>query len=380
VKSRRKIIVFGIIFSIFALIFSSNVFLDNALASNQFETSAKAMCLMEATTNRVLRAKNEHERLPMASTTKIMTAITAIENCDNLDEKFEIAKSSIGISGTSLYLREGEKHSVRDLLYGLMLVSGNDASVAIGERISGDVEFFVDLMNITAKKIGANNTHYANTHGLDEKGHYTSAYDLALISSYAMQNPIFREIVSTKNTKITTAEGKTRYLQNKNKLLKTYNGANGVKTGFTDDAGRCFVGSAEKDGMTLVCSVLSCGPMFEDTASLLEEGFSQYKMVDVTEKIYKERKIQVRDGKEKEISILPKGRFFYPLTKEEEKNINYEFCFPESITAPMEKGKEVGEIKIFFDKNLLFSLKFTTIDNVETKGVIQRFFDILNRW
>ncbi len=349
-------------------------------ADVEFNTSAKAMCLMEATTNRVLRAKNEHERLPMASTTKIMTAITAIENCDDLDKKFEVSKKSIGISGTSLYLREGEELSLRDLLYGLMLVSGNDASVAIGERVSGNVEFFVDLMNATAKRIGALDTHFENTHGLDEKGHYTSAYDLALISSYALKNSTFKEIVSTKNIKITTSQGKDRYLQNKNKLLRNYDGAIGVKTGFTDDAGRCFVGSAERDGMTLVCSVLSCGPMFEDCASLLDEGFRDYKMVDITEKVYDSRLIKIQEGKQKQIEISPCEKYYYPLKEGENDKVSYEFNFPNEIVAPMPKGTEVGEIKIFFDKNLLFSLKFTTIDDVETKGVLERFFDILNRW
>ena len=350
------------------------------IAVADFESTAKSMCLMEVTTHRILRAKNEHEKRPMASTTKIMTAITAIENADNLDEKFEVSKKSIGISGTSLYLREGERLSLKDLLYGLMLVSGNDASVAIGERVSGSVEFFVDLMNEMAKKIGATNTHFENTHGLDEKGHYTTAYDLALISSYAMQNPTFKEIVGTKNIKITTEQGKDRYLQNKNKLLRNYDGAVGVKTGFTDDAGRCFVGSAERNGMTLVCSVLSCGPMFEECASLLDEGFANYQMVDITDKVFAPRKIRVEEGKRKEAVLEPKERSFYPLREDEIDKVKYEFFFPESITAPMDKEQEVGEIKIFFDNNLLFSLKFTTLDKVEAKGVFERFFDILNRW
>ena len=377
---KTKAIVFLLIICVALFALCSTFSSFNAYAVQEFNTSAKAMCLMEATTNRVLRAKNEHQRMPMASTTKVMTAITAIENCNNIDEKFEVSKKSIGVPGTSLYLREGEKLSIRDLLYGLMLVSGNDASVAIGERIGGRVELFVDLMNETAKKIGAKNTHFENTHGLDEEGHYTSAYDLALISSYALQNETFKEIVSTKNIKITTEQGKDRYLQNKNKLLRKYDGAIGVKTGFTDDAGRCFVGGAERGGMTLVCSVLSCGPMFEDCASLLDEGFSNYKMVDVTQKVFSNRKVAVLEGKTKQAIISPKNKFYFPMREDEEEKLKYEFYLPKNISAPLKKGSEVGEIKIFFDKNLLFSLKFTTIDDVETKGVLERFFDILNRW
>lgn len=344
------------------------------------DSTAKSMCLMEASSRRVLRAKNEHIQRPMASTTKIMTCITAIENAKDFDTKFEVSKEAIGTPGTSLYLREGESLSLRDLLYGLMLVSGNDASVAIGVRVAGNVEFFVDLMNQTAKKIGAKNSHFENTHGLDEKGHYTTAYDLALISSYAMQNPMFKEIVGTKNIKITTAQGKDRYLQNKNKLLRNYMGANGVKTGFTDDAGRCFVGSAEKNGMLLVCSELSCGPMFEECESLLDEGFANYQMVEITKEVAFPRKVSIVDGKQDYAVIVPDGKCCYPLTLEEKKRLKYEFCFPSEITPPKTKGGEIGNIKIFFDNDLLFSLKFTTMDNVETKGVLERFFDILNRW
>jgi len=370
------LIIFCLAFFFLFSSFSPNI----AYASHEFSTSAKAMCLMESSTNRVLRSKNEHMRLPMASTTKIMTAITAIEHCKNLDEKFVVSKKAIGVSGTSLYLRDDEELSIRDLLYGLMLVSGNDASVAIGERISGNVEFFVDLMNVTAKKIGAKNTHFENTHGLDEKGHYTSAYDLALISSYALKNPVFKEIVGTKNIKITSGQGKDRYLQNKNKLLRKYEGANGVKTGFTDDAGRCFVGSAERDGMTLVCSVLSCGPMFEDCASLLDEGFKNYKMIDVTERVFRHRRLNVVDGKREFAIISPKEKYYYPMRDYEIDKISFKEKLQDQVKAPMRKGEEVGEIEIFFDNNLIFSLKFTTIEDVDTKGVIERFFDILNRW
>ena len=367
----RITLVFLVLIMLFAYIPAANVKAD---------TSAKAMCLMEASTHRVLKAKNENQKLPMASTTKIITAITAIENCKDLDKPFEISDASVGISGTSIYLRKGEVMTMRDLLYGLMLVSGNDASVAIGEQISGNSDFFVDLMNQTVKKIGANNTHVENTHGLDEKGHYTTAYDLALISSYALQNPTFKEIVSTKNIKITNSDGKDRYLQNKNKLLRNYVGANGVKTGFTDDAGRCFVGSAERNNMTLVCSILNCGPMFEDCMELLDKGFSEYKMVDVTERVRKIREINIADGKEENTMLCANEKFLYPMKDGEEKDLKFEFFLPDEINPPMKKGSYVGEIKIFFDNNLIFSLKFTTMEDVKSKGVIERFFDILNRW
>ncbi len=192
----------GVVLSSKSIVSTLSAIQPSGLSVSDSYTSAKAMCVMEASTGRVLYGKNRHEKLPMASTTKIMTAITAIENCSNLDERFEISPRAVGIPGTSLYLRKGETLSIRELLYGLMLISGNDASFAIGERIGGNVENFIDMMNKTAQKIGALSSHFDNTHGLDSQTHYTTAEDLAKITSYAMQNDTFREIVSTKNTKI----------------------------------------------------------------------------------------------------------------------------------------------------------------------------------
>ena len=273
-KMKRLMILFT--FS-FLFIFSFNT-IDNVFSFASVSCLAKAMCVMESESKRVLYDKNLEEKLPMASTTKIMTAITAIERGVDLDEPFEISKKAVGIPGTSLYLKEGEHFTLRKLLYGLMLISGNDASVAIGERVGNGVEHFIDMMNWKAKQIGAINTHFENTHGLDEKGHYTTAYDLALITSYALRNDIFREIVSTKSIQVTNEDGKIRYFNNKNKLLHSVNGAIGVKTGFTDDAGRCLVSAVERNGMTVVCVVLNCGPMFEESASLLEKAFGDFRL------------------------------------------------------------------------------------------------------
>ena len=343
-------------------------------------TSAKAMCVMEASTNRVLYSKNEGKQLPMASTTKIMTAITAIENCDNLDEKFEVSNKAIGISGTSIYLKSGEKMSLRDLLYGLMLVSGNDASVAIAEKVSGQTSEFVELMNETAKRIGANNSHFDNTHGLDSETHYTTAYDLALITSYALNNKTFKEIVSTKNTKITNADGKTRYLKNKNKLLNLMDGCCGVKTGYTDDAGRCLVSSCERNGMRVVCVVLNCRPMFEESSSLIDKAFNEFKMIDLTSGYSYKKEIEVVDGRQEKAEIGTNEHYFYPLKDEEIKNITYKYDIQKSIEAPVTKGSEVGEIQIFIDNNLQFSEKIYTMENVRRNSIWVKIKNLIDKW
>ena len=358
----------------------------NCFSSNDFSfaqsvsTTAKGMCVMESSSHRVLYSKNENASLPMASTTKIMTAITAIENCDNIDKEFEISPKGVGISGTSMYLKKGEVMSLRDLLYGLMLVSGNDASVAIGEYVGGSIKGFVDLMNAMANKIGAKNTHFDNTHGLDSPQHYTCAYDLALITSYALKNDTFKQIVSTKNTKITNKDGKTRYLKNKNKLLNLLEGCNGVKTGYTDDAGRCLVSSCERNGMNIICVVLNCRPMFEESANLINQAFSEYQMFDLTKGYSYEKYINVVEGKSQNVLIGTKEHFFYPLKEEELKNVAYTYDILKEIEAPITKDMEVGEIQIFIYNNLQFSEKIYTMENVRRNSIWSKMKRLIEKW
>ena len=285
-KERRFLISLVAVLLLAGIFFSAfSTLLVGVTRAEGMWTSAVGGCVIESSTGRVLFEKNKDKKLPMASTTKIMTAIAAIENCKDLDERFEISPKAVGVEGTSLYLRKGDIYSTRDLLFALMLISGNDASVAIAEHIAGSVSEFVTLMNEKAKEIGAKNSHFANTHGLDADGHYTTAYDLALITAYALKNPIFKEIVTTKNTKIINSKDgleEPRYLKNKNKLLSSLEGCVGVKTGYTDDAGRCLVSAVERDGTQFVCVVLNCRPMFEESAALLNQCASVYHLVDVT--------------------------------------------------------------------------------------------------
>lgn len=359
-----------------SLLFSDS----NSTFAESYNTSAKAMCVMEASSQRVLATKNSSAQLPMASTTKIMTAITAIESDVDLDKVFEISPKAVGVSGTSLYLRAGEKFTLRDLLYGLMLISGNDASVAIGEYVGGSVEKFVEMMNKKAQEIGATNSHFDNTHGLDSKNHYTTAYDLALITSYAMQNPTFKEIVSTKNIKITNSDGKNRYLKNKNKLLSSLEGCNGVKTGFTDDAGRCLVTSCERDGMDVVCVVLNCGQMFEESATLIDKAFKEYHLVDITSGYAFKTKLKVESGQQDYVKIGTYGSYYYPLRTDELKKVKYKYTIDESVEAPVESGRAIGEVEIFIDNDLHFSEKIYTMENVRRNSIWEKLKDLIEQW
>lgn len=235
--------------------------------------SAKAAVVIEQETGKIIYEKNAHSQLPMASTTKIMTAICTIENI-NTNIPVTVSDKAVGIEGSSVYLKKGEVITVKELLYGMMLNSGNDAAVALAMAVSGSVEEFCTLMNETAKNIGAKNTNFTNPSGLYEDNHYTTAYDLALISAYALKNPLFQKIVSTKEAKISMGSDGSRYLKNHNKLLWLYDGCTGVKTGFTKKCGRCLVSSARKDAATLIAVTLNAPNDWADHQKMLDYGFS----------------------------------------------------------------------------------------------------------
>ena len=325
--------------------------------------SGRAMCVLDSNSKRVLYSKNMYERLPMASTTKIVTAITFLQKCSNLDEYVQIDDKAIGVEGTSIYLRKGEVLKVKDLLYGLMLRSGNDAATALAIHASSSVENFANDMTNFAESIGAKNSNFANPHGLDNPYHYTTAYDLALITSYALKNPIFKEIVSTKNYVINaTNKSDKRYLTNKNRLLSSLDGCCGVKTGFTSKAGRCLVSACERNNFQTVCVVLNCGPMFEESSTLLNSVYDEYKntqIIDKNKEIYNEYYIDDNQGK---LYLYTQQDFYYPLRDGEIDNIKIKYNVKlddANINA------EVGEIKIYFDKYLIKTLKLYTINKID---------------
>ncbi len=239
-------------------------------------SSAVAMALVDGDSGELVYVKNGDKKMYPASTTKICTAITVLEHWTNLDLPVAIPDKAVGVEGSSLYLMHGEMLSVRDLLYGLMLQSGNDCATALAIIVGDSVDGFVKLMNETAERAGASNTHFANPHGLHDPDHYTTAKDLCAISYYAMKNETFRDIVSTKRHKTTYKDHDYgRNFPNKNKILFNYDGGNGIKTGFTKAAGRCLVSSATRDGKTYICTVLNCGNMFEECMRLMDMAFER---------------------------------------------------------------------------------------------------------
>lgn len=331
-------------------------------------SNGSSYVVIEATSGRLLKGCNVTARLPMASTTKAMTAIVALEH-SNVDDIVTVPKCAVGVEGSSIYLKEGEKFSLKELLYGLMLRSGNDAAVAIAVHVAGSVENFAKMMNDKASELGLKNTHFVNPHGLSAKEHYTSAYDLAMISAYAMNNPTFKEIVSTKAITIKRdSEDATRYFANKNRILYSYDGANGVKTGYTKEAGRCLIASSEREGMQVIAVALNVYDYFNVCAELMDYAHENYRMVKVADKTQPICEIKVKqtffNGK---ADVFVNEDRYYPLKKDGSEAITTEIETVESVKAPHNGEESVGEVKIFVNKRLIFTEKLYTIYNIEKK-------------
>ena len=343
-------------------------------------TSAKSMCVLEHTSNKVLYSKDMNTMRANASTTKIVTAITVIQNCKDLDEVITVHNKSIGIEGTSIYLRKDEQLTVRDLLYGLMLRSGNDSAVALAYHIGGTESKFVNMMNELCASVGAKNTHFANPHGLDDENHYTTAYDLALVTSYALNNPIFKEIVSSKHHTIpATNISDARYLTNKNRLLNSLDGCIGVKTGFTSRAGRCLVSAIERNGVILVCVVLNCGPMFEESVALLNSAYAEYDFSPITianKPIYNEYYIDNQRG---QFNLYTNETYILPVKKSERDKLRVVYSL-NPLTKNVAEDEEIGEISVFYDNHLQKSLKLYTINKIDVLESQDIFNSIKLQW
>lgn len=274
---------------------------------------AKAAALIDVTSGRILFSQRGDEPMKIASLTKIMTAIVAIEQ-GRLDDKVSVSARAAGKEGSSIYLKAGEKMTLRNLLYGLMLRSGNDAAVAIAEHVGGSVDGFAYLMNRKAEELGLANSHFVNPHGLDQPGHYMSANDLAKLSAYSLRNPEFRKIVATRVRKAPNPHESWDYKWvNKNKMLKMYEGADGVKTGYTKQALRTLVSSATRDGQQLAAVTLNDGNDWRDHHALLDYGFRNFPLQEIV------RKGQLIDG-----TLLAATRSFrYPLASGERAEIGF---------------------------------------------------------
>ena len=331
-------------------------------ASANVNTSAKAAVLIERNTGNILLCANERTPLPMASTTKVMTALMALE-LGNMDDIVTVGRNAYGVPGTSIYLSEGEKITLRDLLYGLLMASGNDAAVAIAEHIGGDVDTFCRMMTQRAAELGCQHTVFINPNGLPAQGHQTTAYDLALIAREAMNHPLFREIVSTRRASIPW-EGRSyhRILNNKNRLLTDYEGATGIKTGYTKAAGRCLVFGAKRNGLEVIGVVLCCGDWFDEAARLMDLGFAKYDYFTAFSEGESVQQVPVMDGVSETVSILASQPLAAPLPKGYLPALVLDL--PEKLPAGIPAGEAVGTAQLVLEGRVLHSVPLVTGDTI----------------
>lgn len=354
---------------------------------------SKSVVAYDRDSKLVLYGKNENERVPMASTTKIMTAILLTENV-NLNQEVEVTKEAAMVGGSSLELKTGDKLTYEALLYGLMLCSGNDAATQIAISMAGSVEDFADLMNEKAQELGLENTHFITPHGLDEDEHYTTAYELAKITDYALTIPKIAEVVSTKTYTI-TINGYPKTLSNTNELLGYLEGVNGVKTGFTSKAGRCLVTSVIRDGFNIITVVLGADTKktrTKDSINLIEYIYGKYELVDLTEQIEREFENWQRINK-KRIKII-KGIYNtvgaeieeykykkYPVEKEKIEKIQIKSIARNlNIEAPVSKKCILGNLEVLIDGEKLMDIKIQTEEAIMRKGIKEYFRELIGNY
>ncbi len=318
------------------------------------EVSAKACILMEASTGRVLYEKQAYEKLPMASTTKIMTTLLTIESGD-LDAEFIVDSGAIHVEGSSMGLQEGDLVSRRDLCYGMLLPSGNDAANAAAVSVAGSIPAFVERMNERAAEIGMTRTCFATPSGLDGEGHGASAYDMALLTREAMQEPVFREICSQSSARVNFGNPPyDRTLYNSNKLLTMYEGVIGVKTGFTDDAGRCLVSACERDGVTLLCVTLNASDDWNDHKKLYDHGFASVECreleapADLTQTVV---------GSETPVILLkPSEAVTIGAWEGDASGVHTRVLKAPFAYAPIAEGQELGTLEYYYEDRLIASV------------------------
>ena len=328
--------------------------------------SARRAYVLDSVSGRVLFERNPNEQSLIASTTKIMTALIVCEQCNVLD-RIRIPKEAVGIEGSSMYLEEGEVLTLQELLYGLMLSSGNDAAVALAIYCGGTVEGFAELMNDKARVLGLTGTNFVNPNGLDMPGHYSTARDLAVLAAYAMDNPIFAKTVSTKSVKIGE-----RYLTNHNKLLWRVEGADGVKTGYTQAAGRILVSSASRSGRRLVAVTIDAPDDWNDHAALLEEGFSRYSVRQIVSAGECIDILDVIGGETHKVEVLAAEDFSYSLAPEERPQLAVPG--PGFVYAPAVEGAEAGCAYVLIEGKAVGKIPLVFGQTIEIKKEEEKSF------
>ena len=356
------------------------------------DINSRAYVVIDRNTNTILCGKNENEKRKMASTTKIMTATIIIENC-NLNETIEISKKAANTGGSRLGLKQNDKITIKDLLYGLLLRSGNDAAVALAEYAGGSIEGFAEMMNSKAKELNLNNTHFETPHGLDSDNHYTTAYELATLANYALNNKTFKQIVGTKNYTI-TINGNPKNLTNTNELLGNLYGVYGIKTGFTNGANRCLVTACKRDNMDIICVVLGADTKkfrTQDSIKLINYVMNNFKQVNIEEIIdtkFKNWKnsnlysFKINKGISQNIEIFSdKLDYPYvPIRKDYINSITVTINCKQQFNAPLHKNTEIGNISIAWNNKPQINLKIYNKNKIPKKKFYNYFTELISKY
>lgn len=362
-------------------------------ASNVSElpkTNSRRYIVYDRISKSMIIGKNEDVKSAMASTTKIMTTIVILEKAD-LNEKVTVSAKAGGTGGSRLGLKRGDKASVRDLLYGLMLRSGNDAAVALAEHVGGSVKEFAELMNEKASELGLTNTHFVTPHGLDDANHYTTALELAKLTDYAMDNETFAKIVGTKSTTI-YINNQSRQINNTNELLGVLNGVVGVKTGFTNNAGRCLVTETKRNNMDIITIVLGADTKKDrtkDSVNLIEYTFSKYKMYNVEEQIIEEfnkwknineKRILITKGKQSnpKLALGAIEKAIIPICDDDK--IEYSINVLTEVEAPVEQWNVMGTLTVKLNGEILENIDIVNINEVQKRDWKDYFKIVLNTY
>lgn len=345
---------------------------------------ARYACVMDSSSHRILYGRQETAKVPMASTTKIMTALLALES-GRTEELVTVSKKAVSMPKVHLGMRAGSQYLLRDLLYSLMLESHNDTAVAIAEHLGGSVEGFATLMNKKAASLGMRETHFVTPNGLDADGHYSTASDMCLLASYAIQNPSFLRLVQTKSYHFSDHSGKrTHSLSNKDAFLSYYEGALGIKTGFTGKAGYCFVGAARRNNQTLVSSVLACGwpPnkswKWTDTKNLMDYGMTNFAPSALPVQDMTLVRIPVAEGKKDMVSLRQPAPIQALLGRSDTLTVTYDI--PGSLCAPIRESLPVGTISFYINQKLFQKVDVFPSESIEKSNFSDTIETVLNLW
>lgn len=343
--------------------------------------NAKSAILMEESTGNILYESNPDERLPIASVTKVMTMLLIMEAVDSgkisLDDMVTVSENAMSYGGSTMFLETGEQLTVNDMLKGIAVASANDGCVAMAEHLAGSESAFVDMMNEKAKKLGMENTHFMNTNGLDEEDHYSSARDVAIMSRELMKH---ETIFNYTSIWMDTLRGGKFQLANTNKLIRFYDGANGLKTGSTSKALCCLSAAAKRNDMQLIAVVLGAptsAERFASAKSLLDYGFANYAVNTQITAGDEVQKIAVEKGVDKEVGVVASDSCSTLVKKGQEDNITKEIKIDETITAPIEAGQKIGTMTISRDGEVIADIDLNASSAVEKKGIgliIKDFF------